>query len=71
MAAGVLPAAWRRGRERRDRLSSAALQLIATRLVDDIGIAEITAAAGYSVGGFYRRFTNKQGYVMALLEALF
>jgi AcrR family transcriptional regulator len=68
MATGVLPAAQRRSRERRDRLLSAGLELIADRSIDDIGIAEITAAAGYSVGSFYRRFTNKEGYVMALQD---
>ena len=67
-AAGVLPAAQRRSRERRDRLLSAGLDLIADRSIDDIGIVDITAAAGYSVGSFYRRFTNKQGFVMALQE---
>ena len=68
VAAGVLPAAQQRSRERRDRLLSAGLEMIADRSIDDIGIAEITAAAGYSVGSFYRRFTNKQGYVVALQD---
>jgi AcrR family transcriptional regulator len=46
----------------------AAEGLVAGKSFDDTSIAEIARAAGTSVGGFYRRFHDKQGLLQALHE---
>lgn len=46
----------------------AAEQLVGSKGFDETSIAEIAAAAGTSVGGFYRRFGDKQGLLHALHE---
>ncbi len=50
------------------RMLDAAEQLVAAKGFDATGIAEIAAAAGASVGGFYRRFGDKHGLLHALHE---
>jgi len=57
-----------RTRETLYRLLDAAEALIAERGFDDAGIAEIARRANSSVGGFYRRFRDKEGLLRALHE---
>lgn len=49
-----------------ERFVEAAIGLLDTRLWDEIGVSELAAAAGSSVGSFYARFGDKQ----ALLDLL-
>ena len=57
-----------RTREGLARLLEAAEDLIAEKGFDDAGIVEIAQRAGSSVGGFYRRFRDKDGIIQALHE---
>jgi AcrR family transcriptional regulator len=57
-----------RTREGLARLLEAAEELIAEKGFDDAGIVEIAQRAGSSVGGFYRRFRDKDGIIQALHE---
>ena len=49
-------------------LLDAAEELVAQKGFDEAGIAEIARRADSSVGGFYRRFHDKQGLLHALHE---
>jgi len=57
-----------RTRKSLNRLLDAAEALLAEKGFDETGIAEITRRAGASVGGFYRRFRDKDGLLHALHE---
>ena len=48
------------------RMLDAAEKLVAEKGFSETGIAEIARAAGTSVGGFYRRFHDKDGLLQAL-----
>lgn len=50
------------------RMLDAAEALVAEKGFDGAGIDEIAQRAGSSVGGFYRRFKDKQGMLQALHE---
>jgi AcrR family transcriptional regulator len=50
------------------KLLDAAETLVAEKGFDDAGIVEIAERAGSSVGGFYRRFRDKQGLLHAMHE---
>jgi AcrR family transcriptional regulator len=56
------------GREARDELLDAALQVFARRGYRQAGVDEIAAAAGYSKGALYWHFSGKEDLLMALLE---
>jgi AcrR family transcriptional regulator len=56
-----------RARETYDRLVAAAFELLEDRELEDITIAELARAAGYSVGAFYARFTSKDEFFEALI----
>jgi AcrR family transcriptional regulator len=56
------------GREARDELLAAALQVFARRGYGQAGVDEIAAAAGYSKGALYWHFTGKEDLLQALLE---
>src|SRR5438270_9463793 len=56
------------GREARDELLAAALQVFARRGYRQAGVDEIAAAAGYSKGALYWHFSGKEELLMALLE---
>src|SRR6185312_16157584 len=64
---GVLPVKQQRGRATRDRLLIAGQRLIGERDIDAISVAEITRAAGCSVGAFYLRFRDKEAFLHALI----
>jgi AcrR family transcriptional regulator len=50
------------------RLLDAAEALVAERGFDQTSVADIVSRAGVSVGGFYRRFQDKDGLLQALHE---
>src|SRR3989440_4120418 len=56
------------GREARDELLAAALQVFARRGYRQAGVDEIATAAGYSKGALYWHFSGKEELLMALLE---
>ncbi len=57
-----------RSRQTLDRLLAAAELLLAERGWDRIGVAEIVAEAGTSVGAFYARFDDKDALLDLLAE---
>jgi AcrR family transcriptional regulator len=61
-------AARAQGREARDELLTAALEVFARRGYRDAGVDEIAAEAGYSKGAVYWHFSGKEELLMALLE---
>ena len=61
-------AARAQGREGRDELLAAALQIFARRGYRQAGVDEIAAAAGYSKGALYWHFSGKEDLLSALLE---
>jgi len=62
----IRPPQQARTRQTLTRLLDAAERLVAEKGFEATGIAEIAKAAGASVGGFYRRFADKQGLLQAL-----
>ncbi|MBX3025095.1 TetR/AcrR family transcriptional regulator [bacterium] len=62
----IRPPLQERTRQSLGRLLDVAEKLVAERGFDDTTIADIARAAGASVGGFYRRFRDKQGLLQAL-----
>lgn len=64
----VRPPHQARTRETLNRLLDAAEELLAEKGFDEMGIAEVARRAGTSVGGFYRRFRDKDGLLHALHE---
>jgi AcrR family transcriptional regulator len=64
---GVRPVKQLRGRRSRDRLLDAGQKLVATRPFDALSVADISRAAGCSVGAFYLRFRDKDAFFGALV----
>lgn len=64
----IRPPQQERTRKTLGKLLDAAEALVAEKGFDEAGISEIAARAGSSVGGFYRRFRDKQGLLHALHE---
>ena len=56
-----------RARKTYDALVSTAFKLLADREFDSISVAELSQAAGYSVGAFYARFKSKDELFDALI----
>jgi AcrR family transcriptional regulator len=67
-ASGILPAKQARSRATRDALIEAGRRLVEEKDFDALAVAEIAAAARCSVGAFYFRFVDKDGFFRALLE---
>ena len=63
---GVLPANQARSRDARDRLLHAGERVFAKLGYDAAHVSDIAAAAGCSVGSFYRRFRDKEAFFNAL-----
>lgn len=61
-------AARAKGREARDEILTAALQVFARRGCREAGVDEIAAEAGYSKGALYWHFSGKEELLTALLE---
>lgn len=59
-----------RARATRDALLSAARALLAEREFDALSVADIAAAAGLSVGSFYGRFRDKDGFFTVLQQQI-
>jgi AcrR family transcriptional regulator len=66
-ATDVLPAKQARSRATRDALVHAGRNLCEIKDFDELSVAEIAAAAGCSVGSFYSRFSDKDGFFRALV----
>src|SRR5262245_48964862 len=64
---GVRPVKQSRARRSRDRLLDAGQRLVAERPFDALSVADITRAAGCSVGAFYLRFRDKDAFLRALI----
>src|SRR3954468_18331845 len=65
---GRTRAARSQGREAREELLSAALQVFARRGYREAGVDEIAAEAGYSKGALYWHFSGKEDLLLALLD---
>lgn len=63
----VLPAKQARSRATRDALVHAGRNLCEIKDFDELSVAEIASAAGCSVGSFYSRFADKDGFFRALV----
>ncbi|MEO1136821.1 MAG: TetR/AcrR family transcriptional regulator, partial [Pseudomonadota bacterium] len=68
MSQGAKPAVQARSRETRDQLMKALEALLRQKEFDEIGVAEIAAAAGVSPASVYRRYDKKDGFIPALFE---
>jgi AcrR family transcriptional regulator len=64
----IRPPQQARTRQTLGKLLDTAEALVAEKGFDDAGIVEIAQRAGSSVGGFYRRFRDKQGLLHAMHE---
>jgi AcrR family transcriptional regulator len=58
----------RRDPQRRQRILTAAAELVAERGYHDVGMADIGAAAGITGSGIYRHFTGKSAVLVAMFE---
>ena len=58
----------KRSQKTYDALIRTAFRLLKKRGLSSISIAELTQAAGYSVGAFYARFQSKDEFLDALVE---
>lgn len=63
----VLPAKQKRSQKTRDALVRAGRNLCEIKDFDELSVAEIAAKAGCSVGSFYSRFSDKDGFFRALV----
>lgn len=68
MSQGAKPAVQARSRQTRDQLMTALEALLRQKDFDEIGVAEIAAAAGVSPASVYRRYDKKDGFIPALFE---
>jgi AcrR family transcriptional regulator len=66
-ATDILPAKQARSRATRDALVQAGRNMCEIKDFDELSVAEIAAAAGCSVGSFYSRFSDKDGFFRALV----
>jgi len=66
--ADALPAKQARSRATRDALVRAGRNLCEIKDFDELSVAEIAASAGCSVGSFYSRFSDKDGFFRALVD---
>jgi len=66
-AMDVLPVKQERSRKTRDALVRAGRNLCEIKDFDELSVAEIAAEAGCSVGSFYSRFSDKDGFFRALV----
>src|ERR1700748_3658847 len=58
----------RRDPDRRERILTAAAELVAQRGYHDVGMAEIGAAAGVTGSAIYRHFDNKSAVLVAMFD---
>ncbi|WP_293483916.1 TetR/AcrR family transcriptional regulator [Phenylobacterium sp.] len=63
---GVMPANQARSREAQARLLKAGEEVFARKGYDEAHVGDIAAAAGCSIGSFYRRFRDKEALFRAL-----
>lgn len=65
---GVKPATQRRSRAIRDGLIECGIDLLNTTDFDDLTIPALTTKAGCSVGTFYKRFEDKERFLLVLRD---
>lgn len=53
----------------REKILSAASEIVATRGIDGLTMANVAAASGVGVGTLYRRFADRSGLAYALIDA--
>lgn len=53
----------------REKILSAASEIVATRGIDGLTMANVAAASGVGVGTLYRRFVDRSGLAYALIDA--
>ncbi|WP_433266343.1 TetR/AcrR family transcriptional regulator [Actinosynnema sp. CS-041913] len=53
----------------RAKILAAAADIVATRGIEGLGMAEVAAASGVGVGTLYRRFGDRSGLAHALIDA--
>ncbi len=63
----VRPIKQKRGRKTYEALIAAGFRLLEQRELEAVTIAELTRAAGYSVGAFYSRFGSKDEFFDAMI----
>ncbi len=68
--AGTSAAPRRRDPERRQRILTAAAELVAERGYHDVGMSDIGAAAGIVGSGIYRHFDGKSAVLVAMLDGV-
>ena len=56
----------RRSRERRARMIEHGVEILKNRDLEDVAVAEITGALGYSTGSFYSAFADKAAFFTAV-----
>ncbi len=56
----------KRSRARRGAMIAYGVELLKDRDVEDVAVAEITGALGYSTGSFYSAFTDKSAFFIAV-----
>jgi len=64
----VRPAKQARSRATRDRLLAAGRELLERGAFEETHVADIARNAGCSVGAFYQRFPDKEGFFTVLIE---
>lgn len=70
-SASIRPALQVRSEQSLQKMLAAGRALIEEKgNLDDLSITELTAKAGTSVGAFYRRFENKEGFFAVVQEAV-
>ncbi len=58
----------KRSRARRAAMIAYGVELLKDRDVDDVAVAEVTGALGYSTGSFYSAFTDKSAFFIAVQQ---
>src|SRR5579859_2610529 len=54
--------------ENKEAIVASAEKLFRERGVADVGLSELTKAAGFTQGGFYNHFKSKEALVAAVME---
>jgi len=67
---GIFPARQKRSVVMRDAYVSAGIELLNTVRLRELRVPDLAAHCGYSVGGFYTRFKDKEAFFRALQMAV-
>lgn len=61
----------KRSRARRAAMIAYGVELLKDRDIEDVAVAEITGALGYSTGSFYSAFTDKSAFFVAVQREVY